>query len=148
MGEPGIARPFRAEAARRGVTTVLLLLAGLAAAQSARASCPEKPTVQMDESTARSHLTAERDVELPAAMTRFTRPRVVVLLITVDRRGIICDLRPVSGPPELHSEAMKVVKKYWRFRPFRVDWRPVVAQFPVSVRCVPLRRERPRWIVA
>jgi hypothetical protein len=127
---------------------VASLVLGLAAPQGGRAACSEKPLVQMDEFTARSHVIARRDVELPAAFRRFTRPQSVVLLITVDRQGEICGLRPLAGPVEWRNEAMRVVTKHWRFRPFRLDWKPVVAQFPVTVRCVPSRRERPHWIVA
>lgn len=148
MREPRLGCRFRVPAGKRSVMATVTLALALAVPQIARAACPGKPTVQMDEFTARSHLTAKRDVELPAALTRFTRTQVVVLLVTVDRRGTICDLQPVAGPAELRREAMRVVKKHWRFRPFRVDWKPVVAQFPVTVRCVPSRRERPRWIVA
>ncbi len=148
MREPWTVYRFRWVAGKRSVIASVVLALAFAAPYIAHAACPEKPTVQMDEFTARSHLTAKRDVELPAALTRFTRPQVVMLLVTVDRRGSICDLQAVAGPAELRSEAMRVVKKHWRFRPFRVDWKPVVAQFPVSVRCVPPRRQRPRWIMA
>ncbi len=148
MPQPRLVCRFRVMAGKRDALAAVMLALAFAVPHIARAVCPEKPTVQMDEFTARSHLTAKRDVELPAALSRFTRPQVVMLLVTVDRRGSICDLRPVAGPAELQREAMKVVKKHWRFRPFRVDWKPVVVQFPVTVRCVPSRREKPHWIVA
>jgi len=112
------------------------------------ATCPEGPVVWMDEKTAASHVLAKRDVELPASMTRFAEVQRVVVLVTVDRRGKICNLRPVAGPAELRKMAVKMVKKHWRYRPFLVDWKPVVAQFPVTVRFLPPRREEPRWITA
>jgi hypothetical protein len=127
---------------------VALFVSGFAVPQGGRAACSEEPVVQMNEFTARSHVIARRDVELPAAFRRFARPQSVVLLITLDRQGEICDLRPLAGPVEWRDEAMRVVTKHWRFRPFRLDWKPVAAQFPVTVRCVPSRRARPHWIVA
>jgi len=119
----------------------------LGVARLCGAACSERPTVAMDERTAASHLMAKRDVELPEGMAWFTEVQKVVLLVTVDRRGTICDLKPVAGPAELKKVAMEVVKRHWRYRPFLVDGKPVVAQFPVTVRFVPPRQEEPRWFI-
>jgi hypothetical protein len=62
--------------------------------------------------------------------------RKVSLLVTVDREGTICEVRAVAGPKELRRLAIRTVRKHWRYRPFLVDWKPVVARFPVSVRFV------------
>jgi hypothetical protein len=106
-------------------------------------ACPETPSVLMDERTAETHLLSKRDPVLPAQIPGLARVRKAVLLVTVDRQGVICDVRPVAGPKALRGIAVRTVKKHWRYRPFLVDWKPVVARFPVSVRFV-LPREEPR----
>jgi hypothetical protein len=107
---------------------LVLLTPGVCAAQ-----CGETPAVEMDERTAKSHLLAKREPELPAGVDRLLRRRVVIVLVTVDREGAICDARPVRGPEELRKAAVEAVKKHWKYRPFLVNWKPVVARFPVSV---------------
>jgi hypothetical protein len=105
--------------------------------------CSETPSVLMDERTAETHLLSKRDPVLPAQVPGLARVRKVVLLVTVDRQGVICNVRPVAGPKALRRVAVQTVKKHWRYRPFLVDWKPVVARFPVSVRFV-LPQEEPR----
>ena len=97
----------------------------------------------MDERTAETHLLAKRDPVLPAPVPALARRRKVVLLVTVDRQGVICDVRPMAGPKALRSAAVKTVKQHWSYRPFLVDWKPVVARFPVSVEFV-LAEPEPR----
>lgn len=108
-----------------------VLILGVPAALAG--ACREKPGVQMDERAAESHLITKKDPELPAGGAKLVRVRQVVVLVTVDREGAICDARPVSGPEELRKAAARAVKKHWKYRPFLVNWEPVVAQFPVSV---------------
>ena len=98
------------------------------------AECREAPSVQMDERAGESHLLAKEDPELPTSGDKLIRARKVVVLVTVDREGAICDVKPVEGPLELRQAAVKAVKKHWKYRPFLVNWKPVVAQFPVTVR--------------
>ena len=119
--------------------SVLFVLLG--AAQLGWARCREKPTVFLDERTAATHLLAKIDPELPAPANQLALAEPVVLRVTVDRRGVICNLEPMSGPPELHRLARNTVKKHWRYRPFRLNWKRVVAQFPATVRFNPPRRE-------
>lgn len=107
------------------------------------AGCAETPSVLMDERTADTHLLAKKDPVLPAYVPALARVHKVVLLVTVDREGAICDVRPVSGPKALRKLAVRTVKKHWRYRPFLVDWKPVVVRFPVSVRFV-LPQTEPR----
>lgn len=97
----------------------------------------------MDERTAETHLLSKQDPVLPAPVPALAHVRKVVLLVTVDRQGIICDVRPVAGPKALRRVAVNTVKKHWRYRPFLVDWKPVVARFPVSVKFV-LPKSEPR----
>jgi len=112
----------------------------LAASQAGWAQCREQPAVFLDERTAATHLLAKVDPELPATASPLDITAAVVLRVTVDRRGRICALTPVSGPPDLHRPALDTVKKHWRYRPFRLNWKPVVAQFPVTVRFNPPKR--------
>ena len=103
--------------------------------------CREGPAVQMDERAAESHLVARKNPELPPSRSKLLRTERVVVLVTVDRGGAICDVKAVQGPKDLHQPAVNAVRKHWKFRPFLVDWKPVVAQFPVSVIFIRLRTE-------
>ncbi|HUU13628.1 MAG TPA: energy transducer TonB [Terriglobia bacterium] len=111
--------------------------------RSVAAQCSEEPTVLMDERTAESHLLSKKDLVLPADVPELARVRAVVLLVTVDREGTICAVKPVLGPKELQEAAVKTVKEHWRYRRFLLDWKPVVAQFPVTVRFM-LPKNEPR----
>jgi hypothetical protein len=100
----------------------------------------------MDEKTAESHLLAKRDLQIPADAPRLARIQKVILQVTVDREGTICDVEPASGRQDLRETAVKIVKEHWRYRRFLVDWKPVVAQFPVTVHFL-LPRTEPRLVV-
>ena len=110
----------------------------------ALAACPEKPTVWMDEQTAATHLRAQRFLELPESMAWNRSVQEVALVVTVDRGGNICGAEPTSGPPALRKKAVQAIRKHWRYRPFLVDWKPVVAQFPVTVRFFPPKKNDTR----
>jgi protein TonB len=56
----------------------------------------------------------------------------VVLLMTVDTRGIPSLVQVVSGHPALSGEAARVAA-LWRFEPARVGGSPVAAQFRLTV---------------
>lgn len=129
-----------------------LLACVLGTPQSVAAQCSEEPTILMDERTAESHLLSKKDLVLPADVPELAKVRTVVLLVTVDREGTICAVKPVLGPKELREAAVKTVKEHWRYRRFLLDWKPVVAQFPVTVkfalpkaepRLTAMRRARP-----
>jgi len=101
-----------------------------------RAECRESPVVLVDERTAETHLLARKDPELPTNAPGFEGVTKVTLLVTVDRKGTVCDVRPIAGPQELRGRAVRAIKQHWRYRPFLVDWKPVAARFPVTVRFV------------
>ncbi len=122
----------------RGSAFLVSLLIFLAPTALA-AACREKPEVQMDERSGESHLVAKKNPELPPSHSRLLRLHRVVVVVTVDREGAICDAKAVRGPEDLRGLAVSAVKKHWKYRPFLVDWEPVVAQFPVSVTFVRLR---------
>jgi hypothetical protein len=107
--------------------------------------CREEPRIQLNERAALSHLVAKRDAVLPERWPRRARLPKVVVRVRVDRQGKICSVRAVAGPPELRPHAVRTVQRHWRFRPFRVDWKPTAAEFSVSVKFVPPRRE-PRLV--
>lgn len=107
------------------------------------AQCGETPAVQMDERTAASHLLAKKDLVLPERVPEQFRIAKVVLMVTVDREGIVCDVKARAGPRDLRQTAVQTVKEHWRYRRFLVNWRPVVAQFPVTVKFL-LPKEQPR----
>ncbi|MDF2188726.1 TonB family protein [Paraflavitalea sp. CAU 1676] len=49
----------------------------------------------------------------------------VVVQFVVDEDGIVSDVEALSGPPELHAEAIRVVRKSYRWLPAKQNGRPV-----------------------
>jgi len=143
------AAAYLARSARRAMipgkacASAFVLLFALGVPCSGAAQCTEEPTILMDERTAESHLLAKKDLVLPADVPELAKVRTVVLLVTVDREGTICEVKPVLGPKELQGAAVKTVKVHWRYRRFLLDWKPVVAQFPVTVKFA-LPQKEPR----
>ena len=113
-----------------------LLCVLLALPRPAGGVCREPPAVWMGEATAASHLLAWRDALLPAGTAHLGLRRMVVLRVTVDRQGKICEVSPVAGRRALIDTAVRTVKKHWRYRRFLVDGRPAVVQFPFTLRFV------------
>lgn len=105
----------------------------LALARPAEPACRERPLVLLDEGTAAQHLVSKRDPVLPDKADVIPGFHRVALLISVDRRGNVCDLRPLWGSGNLTGVALKTVKVHWSYRPFLLDRKPVPAQFPVTV---------------
>lgn len=122
---------------------VFALVYSCAFPEPSAAQCRETPKVLMDERTAESHLLAKKDPVLPEGPVALVRVQKVVLIVTVDRAGMICDVRAVTRPRSLRAAAARTVRKHWRYRPFLVDWKPVVARFPVTVTFV-LAKTGPR----
>lgn len=110
-----------------------LLVLTLAGSQAGIAHCTEKPTVWMSEQTAASHLLASRPYVFPAEVPLLARIRSVIVTVTVNRAGRICNAKASAGPMRLRKAAEEVVKTSWRYRPFLLDHKPVVVQFPVTV---------------
>lgn len=116
------------------VGAVLFFL--LIAPQAGLARCKEKPTAWMNERTAASHLLSSRKFVFPAVLPVLAHVRSVEVLVTVDRTGGVCEAKAETGPTELRAAAEKIVRTYWRYRPFLLDWKPVVVQMPVTVNFV------------
>lgn len=108
--------------------------------------CLEAPAVQMDERTAQSHLLAEKDLVLPEPIPKHFRIEKVVVIVTVDRDGGICEVKGRKGPKNLWPSAVQTVKEHWKYRRFLVNWKPVVAQFPATVKFL-VPKEQPRQTV-
>lgn len=56
----------------------------------------------------------------------------VVLLMTVDERGVPLQVRALDGHPALQEAAMQAARQ-WRFEPARLDGRPVAASFRLTL---------------
>jgi len=137
---------YRRLATASGTTALALAILAGSGPPRLLAQCLEKPAVWMNESAAESHLLAKRDLALPSKAPRLARVREFLLLVTVDREGSICDVKPISGPEESARVAIETVRKHWRYRRFLLDWKPVIAQFPVRLKVVLPRREP--WLEA
>lgn len=113
-----------------------LLIFIFAASRQGIAQCSEKPTVWMNERTAASHLLASRKFVFPAGAAVLAQIRTVVVTVTIDRMGAVCKAKASAGPTELRPAAERIVKSSWRYRPFLLDRKRVVVQFPVTVNFV------------
>ncbi len=114
----------------------------------ALAECPEKPSLWLDGPTAALHLLTKHDAELPTGKVRLRGVQRVVLLVTADREGMICQAKAVSGREDLADLAVAHVKKYWRYRPFLLDWKPATTQFPVTLKFLPRKESWPGQRIA
>jgi protein TonB len=56
----------------------------------------------------------------------------VVLMMTVDERGVPLQVRALDGHPALQEAAMQAARQ-WRFEPARLDGRPVAASFRLTL---------------
>jgi hypothetical protein len=113
-----------------------VLLAVLAVPGKGMAKCTEQPIVWMNESTAASHLLASRKFVFPAVVPILAQIRSVTVIVTVGRTGEVCGARAEADGGEFRDAAENIVKNSWRFRPFLLDRKPVVVQFPVIVNFV------------
>jgi hypothetical protein len=123
-------------ARRWGCILGVLLFLLSATPQAGLARCTEKPTVWMNERTAASHLRSSRKFVFPAVVPVLVRVRSVVVMVTVNRAGGVCEAKAKTGPAELQAAAERIVRTSWRYRPFLLDWKPVVVQMPVTVNFV------------
>jgi len=124
----------------RGLAAGLILVC----ASDSSGACREKPKALVDEAAGRSHLVAKLNPNLPADVPWVGAPPEVILRITVDRQGKICEVKPLAGPRKLLPLAVETVTRHWRFRPFLLDWKPVPVQFPLRVVFGPAKRRAQR----
>lgn len=76
------------------------------------------------------------DPDYPAAARPGNLQGIIVLEITVNRDGTVADVHPMNGPEILAQSAMDAMR-WWRFEPYRVDGKPVVAQTTVAMEFKP-----------
>jgi TonB family protein len=56
----------------------------------------------------------------------------VILAATIDKDGLIHNLKPLCGPTILSDASMDAIKQ-WRYRPFMVEGQPVEAETTIKV---------------
>jgi protein TonB len=57
----------------------------------------------------------------------------VVLMMTVDERGLPIQVQVLEGHPVFHEAALLAARQ-WRFEPARMDGRPVLATFRLTLK--------------
>ena len=127
---------FSGIARQQGCIVGALFFLLSAASRTGLARCTEKPTVWMSERTAASHLLSSHKFVFPAVAPMLAHIRSVVVVVTINRKGSVCEARAEAGPTELRAAAEKIARTYWRYRPFLLDRKPVVVQIPVTVNFV------------
>jgi TonB family protein len=76
------------------------------------------------------------DPDYPAAARPQKLQGVIVLDVVVDSDGSVAGVRALGGPPVLAQAAVDALR-WWRFEPYRVDGKPVVAETTVAVEFKP-----------
>jgi TonB family protein len=76
------------------------------------------------------------DPDYPAAARRANLRGVIVLDVVVGRDGSVVETHALNGPDVLAQAAMDALR-WWRFEPYRVDGKPVVAETTVAVEFKP-----------
>jgi protein TonB len=81
-------------------------------------------------------VTHRADPDYPEAARSANLQGVIVLDVVVGRDGSVVDLHALNGPEVLARAAMDALR-WWRFEPYRVDGKPVVAETTVAVEFKP-----------
>ena len=76
------------------------------------------------------------DPEYPPAARSAHLQGVVVLDVVVGTDGTVADVHALDGP-EILTEAATNAMRWWRFNPYLVDGKPVVAETTVAVEFKP-----------
>jgi len=76
------------------------------------------------------------DPDYPVAARPKNLRGVIVLDVVVGRDGSVMNVRALNGPEMLAQAAMDALR-WWRFEPYRIDGRPVVAETTVAVEFKP-----------
>jgi TonB family protein len=72
------------------------------------------------------------DPDYPAAARPGKLQGVIVLDVVVGSDGSVSEVRALNGP-EILAQAATDAMRWWRFEPYRVDGKPVVAETTVAV---------------
>jgi TonB family protein len=76
------------------------------------------------------------DPEYPAAARPQNLQAVILLDVIVGSDGAVVNVHPLGGPEILEKAAADALR-WWRFEPYRVDGKPVVAETKVAVEFKP-----------
>jgi TonB family protein len=76
------------------------------------------------------------DPDYPAAARPGHLQGVIVLDVIVGRDGSVVDVHALNGPEILAQSAMDALR-WWRFEPYKLDGKPVVAETTVAVEFKP-----------
>ena len=109
------------------------LEAGLRTNEDARAS---RPQVHVPADVMAKLVVHRVDPEYPAAARSAKLQAVIALDVVVGRDGSVLDVHALNGPEVLAKAAIEALR-WWRFQPYRVDGRPVVAETTVAVEFKP-----------
>jgi TonB family protein len=72
------------------------------------------------------------DVKYPSAARSAREQGTVVLHAVIDKKGVIDDLRVVSGPRILQQAALDAVKT-WRYKPYLLNGQPMEVETQITV---------------
>jgi TonB family protein len=76
------------------------------------------------------------DPDYPEAARPANLQAVIVLDVVVGRDGSVLDMRALNGPEVLAQAAMDALR-WWRFKPYQLEGRPVVVETTVAVEFKP-----------
>lgn len=106
--------------------------APLAGPLQAEGSAPRGPAQVRFIDTSMVHVLQQVTPVYPA-LARMTRIQgAVVLLMTIDERGVPTEVQVLEGHPGLQEAALQAARQ-WRFEPARVDGRAVPASFRLTL---------------
>lgn len=148
--EPAAARPQRSESRSRRwiffVVSTAILLAGVWWWRWNRGwenlesglgnGASTRPQAQVPADVMQKLVRHRVDPDYPVAARPKNLRGVIVLDVVVGRDGSVMNVRALNGPEMLAQAAMDALR-WWRFEPYRIDGRPVVAETTVAVEFKP-----------
>ena len=96
----------------------------------------QRPEAHVPAEVMEKLVTHRADPDYPEAARSANLQGVIVLDVVVGRDGSVVDLHALNGPEVLARAAMDALR-WWRFEPYRVDGKPVVAETTVAVEFKP-----------
>jgi TonB family protein len=95
-----------------------------------------QPQTQVPADVMEKLVTHRVEPEYPAAARPGKLQGIIVLDVVVGRDGSVVNTRALNGP-EILAQAAVDAMRWWRFEPYRVDGKPVVAETTVAVEFKP-----------
>ncbi len=96
----------------------------------------QRPEAHVPAEVMEKLVTHRVDPDYPEAARSANLQGVIVLDVVVGRDGSVVDVHALNGPEVLARAAMDALR-WWRFEPYRVDGKPVVAETTVAVEFKP-----------